>query len=71
MDETYIKVKGHGAYDYRAIDKQGQTIDFLVTAKRDIQAGLRFLRKAIGENGKPSLMNMDQSGANQAGVKQF
>ena len=71
MDETYIKVKGQWAYYYRAIDIQGQTIDFLLTAKRDTQAVLRFLRKAIGKNGKPSLINIDQSGANQAGLKQF
>jgi len=71
MDETYIKVKGQWKYYYRAINKQGQTIDFLLTAKRDKQAALRFLRKAIGENGKPSLVNIDQSGANQAGLKQF
>ena len=71
MDETYIKVKGQWKYYYRAIDKQGQTIDFLLTAQRNQNAALRFLRKAIGENGKPSLVNIDQSGANQAGLKQY
>ncbi len=70
MDETYIKVKGQWTYYYRAIDKQGQTIDFLLTAKRDTKAALRFLRKAINENRKPSLVNIDQSGANTAGLKQ-
>jgi len=71
MDETYIKVKGQWTYYYRAIDTQGQTIDFLLTAKRDTKAALRFLRKAINENGKPSLVNIDQSGANQASLNQF
>ena len=71
MDETYIKVKGQWAYYYRAIDKQGQTIDFLLTAKRDTQAALRFLKKAVNENRKPSLVNIDQSGANHAGLKQL
>jgi putative transposase len=70
MDETYIKVKGQWTYYYRAIDKQGNTIDFLLTATRDKQAALRFLKKAIKENGKPSLVNIDQSGANHAGLKQ-
>jgi len=70
MDETYIKVKGQWKYYYRAVDKQGQTIDFLLTATRDKKAALRFLRKAINENGKPSLVNIDQSGANNAGLKQ-
>jgi putative transposase len=35
MDETYIKVKGQWYYLYRAVDKTGQTIDFLLTAQRD------------------------------------
>ena len=70
MDETYIKVKGQWKYYYRAVDKQGQTIDFLLTDKRDTKAALRFLKKAIGQNGKPSLVNIDQSGANCAGLKQ-
>ncbi len=71
MDETYIKVNGQWKYYYRAIDKQGNTMDFLLTAKRDTKAALRFLRKAINENGKPSLVNIDQSGANQASLNQF
>jgi len=71
MDETYIKVKGQWKYYYRAIDKQGQTIDFLLTAKRDTKAALRFLKKAINENRKPSLVYIDQSGANHAGLKQL
>ena len=56
---------------YRAIAKQGQTIDFLLTAKRNTQAALRFLKKAINGNAKPSLVNIDQSGANNAGLKQL
>ncbi len=70
MDESYIKVKGQWTYYYRAVDKQGQTIDFLLTATRDTKAALRFLKKAIAQNGKPSLVNIDQSGANTAGLKQ-
>ena len=70
MDETYVKIKGQWKYYYRAIDKQGQTIDFLLTATRDTKAALRFLKKAIAQNGKPSLVNIDQSGANTAGLKQ-
>jgi len=71
MDESYIKVKGQWTYYYRAVDKQGQTIDFLLTSKRDTKAALRFLKKALKENGKPSLVNIDQSGANHAGLKQL
>jgi putative transposase len=48
LDETYIKVKGQWKYYDRAVDKQGETNDILLTAQRDKQAALRFLRKAIG-----------------------
>jgi putative transposase len=70
MDETYLKVKGQWTY-YRAVDKKGNTIDFLLTAKRDKNAALRFLKKTIGQHGTPSLVNIDQSGANTAGLKQM
>ena len=69
MDETYIKVKGEWKYYYRAVDKHGHTIDFLLTATRDRQAAWRFFKKAITRNRKPSLVNIDQSGANTAGLK--
>lgn len=71
LDETYIKIKGEWKYLYRAVDKLGNTIDFLLTARRDKKAVLRFLSKAIGSNGKPSLINIDKSGANTAGIKQY
>jgi putative transposase len=71
LDETYIKIKGEWKYLYRAVDKQGKTIDFLLTAKRDTKAARRFLNKAIGSNGKPSLINIDKSGANTAGIKRY
>ena len=64
MGETSIKVKGSWTYYYRAIDKKGQTIGFLLTAERDKQAALRFLRKAIGKNGKPSLILNSSSKCN-------
>lgn len=71
LDETYIKIKGEWKYLYRAVDKQGNTIDFLLTAKRDKKAALCFLNKAIGSSGKPSLINIDKSGANTASIKQY
>src|SRR5271156_3024575 len=51
LDETYVKVKGVWKYLCRAVDKAGATVDFLLTAKRDCKAALRFLRKAIRCNG--------------------
>ena len=53
MDETYIKVKGVWKYLYRAVDKQGKTVDFLLTAKRAIAAAKRFFDKAMRANGDP------------------
>ena len=47
VDETYIRVKGRWMYLYRAVDARGQTIDFLLSAKRDTAAARRFFRKAL------------------------
>lgn len=71
MDETYIKIKGKWRYHYRAVDKEGKTIDFLLTVKRDKKAAKRFFTKAIGSSGKPSLINIDKSGSNTAAIKQY
>ncbi len=49
---------------YRAVDTAGQTIDFLLTAKRDALAALRFFRKAIRHHGEPEVVTLDKSGAN-------
>lgn len=71
MDETYLLVKGQWMYLYRAVDKSGETIDFLLTKNRDKRVALRFLKKAIKRNGKPSLINIDKSGANLAAIKAY
>jgi len=68
MDETYIKVKGVWKYLYRAVDKEGKTVDFLPTAKRDMAAAKRFFDKAMGANGDPEKVAMDKSGANKAAI---
>jgi putative transposase len=69
LDETYIRIKGQWKYLYRAVDKASETIDFLLTAKRDLKAAKRFLKKAIRNNGEPEKINIDKSGANTAGIK--
>ena len=66
MDETYIKVKGVWKYLYRSVDKQGKTVDFLLTAKRDMTAARRFFDKAMQANDVPEKVTMDKSGANKA-----
>src|SRR5262245_16305386 len=71
MDETYIKVKGEWRYLYRAVDKQGQTIDFLLTEHRDTEAALRFLKKAIRRHGVPEKITIDGSDANEAAIKSY
>ncbi len=71
MDETYISVRGKWKYLYRAVDKSGDTIDFLLTAKRDHKAAMRFLRKAIMQNGLPVKITIDKSGANASAVNGY
>ncbi len=71
MDETYIKVKGAWKYLYRAVDKEGNTVDFLLTAKRDKAAAMRFFKKAINSNYMPEKVAMDKSGANKAAIDQI
>ena len=71
LDETYISVKGQWKYLYRAVDKAGRTVDFLLTAKRDRKAASRFLRKAIDQGGVPQKITIDKSGANTAAVESY
>ncbi|MDE9554258.1 IS6 family transposase [Xenorhabdus bovienii] len=68
MDETYLKVRGQWKYLYRAVDSTGQTIDFLLTAKQDTAAALRFFRKAIRHHGEPERVTIDKSGTNTAAL---
>ena len=71
MYETYIKVEGQWKYLYRAVDKQGKTVDFLLTARRDTKAAKRFFKKMIKRQGNPSLVNIDKSGSNKAALDQI
>ena len=71
MDETYIKVNGQWKYLYRAVDKAGKTVDFLLTARRDKKAAMRFFEKAMRANEVPEKVTMDKSGANKAAIDQI
>jgi putative transposase len=71
LDETYIRVKGEWRYLYRAVDKHGQTIDFLLTEHRDERAAKRFLTKAIRRHGVPEKITIDGSEANAAAIRTY
>src|SRR4051794_31076276 len=64
VDETYVKVRGQWRYLYRAIDKHGTPVDFLLTAKRDLDAAKRFFRKALKDQ---PLLSPDRIGTDGAG----
>ncbi|WP_316149632.1 IS6 family transposase [Cupriavidus sp. BIC8F] len=68
MDETYILVRGQWKYLYRAVDKAGHTIDFLLCAKRDKAAARRFFERAIAQHGQPDTVTIDGSPANLAAL---
>jgi putative transposase len=68
MDETYIKIKGVWHYLYRAVDKDGHTVDFMLSKNRDESAAKAFFSKAIVSNGLPDKITIDKSGANKAGI---
>jgi len=69
MDETYITVKGMWTYLYRAVDRNGQTLDFMLAERRDLAAARRFFKQAIGTNGVPDRVVIDKSGANLASLQ--
>jgi len=71
MDETYIMVKGKWMYLYRAVDKNGKTLDFMLSKRRDKAAAKRFFKRAIKTNGVPERVVIDKSGANVAGLLQI
>ncbi len=65
VDETYVKVRGQWKYLYRAVDSSGNTVDFLLCAKRDSKAAKRFFCKALKSTHTPSprVINVDGNSA--------
>ena len=61
MDETYIRVGGKWTYLYRAVDSDGETIDFMLSPYRDLTAATHFLRLALSGNSRirPRVINVD------------
>jgi transposase-like protein len=58
-DETYIKVRGHWVYLYRAVDAKGKTVDFYLSRTRDKNAATAFFRKAMKHHGEPRTITLD------------
>ncbi len=69
MDETYIKIKGEWWFYYRAVDKKGDIVDFYLSKKRDKEAAISFMKKAIGTNGLPEKVTIDKSGSNRSALE--
>ncbi|MEL6224714.1 MAG: IS6 family transposase [Cyanobacteria bacterium J06627_8] len=73
VDETYIRVKGAWTYLYRAVDSSGQTLDFLLSAKRDTKAAKRFLKKVleVRHTQIPRVINVDKHAAYPSAVDEL
>jgi len=70
MDETYIKVRGRWVYLYRAVDKAGQTVDFWLSRKGDVDAAKSFLRHAMKNRRTPSKVTLDAYAASHRAVRE-
>jgi len=71
VDETYVKIKGRWTYLYRAVDKEGKTVDFLLRAKRDSAAAKAFFRRAFRRQGRlPHKITLDGYQASHRAAKE-
>jgi putative transposase len=68
VDETYIRVRGEWNYLYRAVDKQDNTVDFLLSEHRDIAAAKRFFTRAIERQGAPEKITVDGYAATHSAI---
>jgi transposase-like protein len=65
VNETYTEIKGEWKYLYRAVDSEGNTLDFMLSGKRDGKAAARFFRKVLGaqHTQTPRVITVNQNAA--------
>jgi transposase-like protein len=72
VDETYVKIRGAWVYLYRAVDREGKTVDFRLSTRRDVTAAKAFLRKAIQWQGStPRTITLDGYAASHRAVREM
>ena len=72
VDETYVKIRGKWTYLYRAVDREGQTADFRLSANRDVKAAKAFFRKALKTQGRPPVsITLDGYAASHRAVREL
>ena len=73
VDETYIKVNGDWKYLYRAVDREGNTLDFMLSARRNKKAAKRFFKKVLKarHNRQPRVINVDKNAAYPPAIEEL
>ena len=72
VDETYVKIRGQWTYLYRAVDREGQTVEFRLSANRDVKAAKAFFRKALKTQGRaPVSITLDGYAASHRAVREL
>ena len=72
VDETYVKIRGKWCYLYRAVDRVGRTVDFRLSARRDVAAAKAFFRKALkSQQRPPQTITLDGYAASHRAVREL